>query len=244
MNGMRCWTFAVAVMLGASAAGADVLVGAAGEIQVAQDATSLPPVQTSPSIETAPSPPASAASKKKAARKPVPPSVALPAEAAAAQSSGKANPVPPIELVVLMMRSSLISLDQANKTNNYAVFRALAGPNLQAHSVDDLSKTFAVLRSQQIDLSPILVTKPRMTANPAIGANGNLHLSAIFPTKPLSIASIIEMEPVAGFWRLAGITINLVPAADDAPPVAGLAPNNTGKAHTPASGTSQPAANQ
>lgn len=169
------------------------------------------PVTASPSVET----PAAAPARKKAAKKPAAkpqPAAEVPASPDVAAGAAKPSPVPPIELVVLMMRASLIALDQANKTNNYTVLRALSGPGLQKQSPEDLSKTFAVLRDKQIDLSPILVTKPRMTANPAILPNGYLHLAALFPTKPLSIACVVEMQPVAGFWRLAGININLVAA--------------------------------
>jgi hypothetical protein len=178
------------------------------------------PVATSPSVDTPPAAPA----KKKVVKKPSskPQSDAAPAKPPASPDAtadaAKPNLVPPIELVVLMMRASLIALDQANKTNNYTVLRALSGPGLQKQSPEELSKTFTVLRDKQIDLSPILVTKPRMTANPAILPNGYLHLAALFPTKPLSIACVVEMQPVGGFWRLAGININLVAA--EAQPVA------------------------
>ena len=193
-------------------------------LAAAQSATTQPPVQTSPSI-AAPGPaaasPSVVAPKKKLVKAPAAaPAVVAPAVGAAGRvpTGNGANPVPPIELVVLMMRASIIALDQANKTNNYTVLRAMAGPSLQAHTPEELSKTFALLRDKQIDLSPVLVTKPWMSANPAIEANGYLRLAAIFPTQPLSIACVVEMQPVAGFWRLASISINLAQAEQTSVP--------------------------
>jgi len=207
---------AMALMLGAG----PVLAG--GPLRSVQFAQADQPAATSPSVETPPAAPAKKKLVKKPPAKAQPATEAPASQEAAAGDAAKPNPVPPIELVVLMMRASLIALDQANKTNNYTVLRALSGPGLQKQSPEELSKTFAVLRDKQIDLSPILVTKPRMTANPAILPNGYLHLAALFPTKPLSIACVVEMQPVAGFWKLAGININLVAA--EAQPSAPAAP--------------------
>ena len=128
------------------------------------------------------------------------------------RTPGQASPVPPVEIVVLMLRSSLLALDQANKTNDYAVLRALSSPAFQVRSPEELSKVFASFREKKIDLSPALVTKPQLKANPVVLPNGILHLAAIFPTKPLSIDCVVEMAPVAGFWRLSGLTVDLVPA--------------------------------
>ena len=141
-------------------------------------------------------------------------SQAAPTTQASAQTRtpGQASPVPPVEIVVLMLRSSLVALDQANKTNDYAVLRALSSPAFQARSPEELSKVFASFREKKIDLSPALVTKPQLKANPVVLPNGILHLAAIFPTKPLSIDCVVEMAPVAGFWRLSGLTVDLVPA--------------------------------
>lgn len=201
-----------------------------GGLQLAQAA------QTSPSVQL------DAPVKKKPVKKVAPagPAQAVPAvttaqttapETKAAPGDAKSTPIPPIDIVVLMLRSSLIALDQANKTNNYSVLRVLSGPSLQAHTPEELSQTFAVLRQKQIDLSPALVTKPKLTANPAITADGNLRLAAIFPTKPLMIRCLVEMQPVAGFWRLAGISVNLepldpslAPANPTAKPAAAAAP--------------------
>jgi len=187
MKGLIGGALAFALLFGHGSALAVAADSDAGDVRLAQ-AAPAPPVATA----------------KKAVKKPPLAAVATP------------TPVPPPEILVLMMRASIIALDQANKTNNYTVMRALSGPGLQAHSAEELSTTFSILRDKAIDLSPVLVTRPRMTTEPAIAANGNLHLAATFPTKPLSIACIVDMQPVAGFWRLAGITINLVPAEPDA----------------------------
>src|SRR5258705_1911672 len=56
--------------------------------------------------------------------------------------------VPPPELLLLMIRTTVIGLDQANKTGNYAVLRKLGGPGMQAMTQEQLAQTFAPLRSR------------------------------------------------------------------------------------------------
>lgn len=124
--------------------------------------------------------------------------------------------VPPPEVLLLLIRTSIIAVDQANKTNNYTVLRALAGPSLQALSPEKVADHFADMRSKMIDLSPTVVVSPQLVRQPAISPAGMLTLIGYFPTQPLQVQFEINMQPVQGFWRLAGMSINAIPPGQPA----------------------------
>lgn len=145
-------------------------------------------------------------------------------DAAAAQPAPQQLQVPPPEVLLLMIRTNIIAVDQANKTNNYTVLRTLAGPGLQALAPEKLAEHFADMRSKQIDLAPTVVVSPQLTQAPVISPEGVLQIVGYFPTQPLQVQFQIAMQPVAGFWRLAGMTINVVPPGPGNSPGAAPAP--------------------
>ena len=139
-----------------------------------------------------------------------PAATAPPATQPVAAAAPKPNlPVPPRDIQILMVRTALIALDQANKTNNYAVLHALGAPVLQAQSPEQMSQTFAGLRAQNLDLAPTVVVNPDFVPAPAVSPQGILTLTGVFKTMPLGVKFNVAMQPVAGFWRLAGLSVGL-----------------------------------
>jgi hypothetical protein len=65
--------------------------------------------------------------------------------------------------VLILIRSTLLALDQANKTGNYTVLRDLGSPNFQANSAARLAEIFAQQRKDNVDLSGIAVIDPQLT---------------------------------------------------------------------------------
>src|SRR5262245_18160361 len=77
----------------------------------------------------------------------------------------------------MLIRSTLIALNQANGSGNYTVFRDLAASAFQgANSAADLSELFGTLRRRRIDLMPIIFVAPKPTQPPAIDERGHLRL--------------------------------------------------------------------
>ena len=65
----------------------------------------------------------------------------------------------------MLIRSTLIALNQANDTGNYTVFRDLGSSAFQgANSAADLAGLFGNLRRQRIDLMPIIFVAPKPTS--------------------------------------------------------------------------------
>ena len=116
--------------------------------------------------------------------------------------------VPPPEVLLILVRNTVVALNQANFTGNYTVLRDLGSPSLQVTSAADLGIAFADLRRQGVDLSPALLLSPSLSEQPGIAADGVLKLVGHFPTKPLQINFAMTFQPIGGVWRLHGLSVN------------------------------------
>jgi hypothetical protein len=134
----------------------------------------------------------------------------------AAQASAQANSsaVPAIDrpLTLILIRSALLALQQANETGNYSVMRELGSPEFQAsHSSARLAESFANLRLQKIDLSPISVLDPELP-QPIRFENNILKIKGFFPSSPLQVQFDLAFTPLGGKWRLTSLTLDMIAA--------------------------------
>jgi hypothetical protein len=148
--------------------------------------------------------------------------------------------------VLILVRSTLLALDQANKTGNYTVLRDLGSPPFQINTAARLAEIFAGERRDQLDLSGVAVLEPQLTLLPQIEANGMLHMTGFFPSAPSQVNFDLVYAPVEGQWRLFGIAVSIgqsgptapTPTATQAPPPpppqpkASAEPKKPPKAHT------------
>jgi hypothetical protein len=132
-----------------------------------------------------------------------------------AQQDAKPAPEPkPAQIdrngVIILIRSSLIALDQANKTGNYTVLRDLGAPNFQAtNTAARLGDIFAGLRRDKVDLSGVAALDPQLTLLPQIEPNGLMHMTGFFPSVPAQVKFELAYAPVDGQWKLFGISVGL-----------------------------------
>ena len=139
-----------------------------------------------------------------------------PAKQPQPQTQTQKLPVP-VEQALYLIRSALLTLNDANRSGNYTVLRDLAAPDFQAkNSAADLAHIFANLRQRRIDLHAAALLAPQLTAAPALDDKGMLRLTGFFPTRPLQIRFDLLFQTVGSDWRLFGISI----ATPDAPPQA------------------------
>jgi len=126
--------------------------------------------------------------------------------------------------VIILVRSTLLALDQANRTGNYTVLRDLGAPGFQAANTSArLGDIFAKLRSDKTDLSGVAVIDPQLSLLPQIESNGLMHMSGFFPSVPAQVNFELLFAPVEGQWRLFGISVNIGqagPVAPEPPPSA------------------------
>lgn len=131
--------------------------------------------------------------------------------------------------VLILVRSTLLALDQANKTGNYTVLRDLGAPGFQAaNTAARLSEVFASQRNDRLDLSGVSVIDPQLSLLPQIEANGMMRMAGFFPSVPSQVNFELLFAPVDGQWRLFGLSVNVGPSGPVAP-----APIATGNAKNP-----------
>ena len=149
---------------------------------------------------------------------------------ARAQQKVQAPPAKPAQIdrngLLILLKSTLIALDQANKTGNYSVLRDLAAPGFAAaNNPARLTEVFANLRRDKVDLAGVLMIEPQLTVMPEITQNGMMHFAGFFPSAPQQLNFELLFAPVDGQWRLFGISANLGSTA----PVAPAAPGQPAK---------------
>ena len=119
--------------------------------------------------------------------------------------------------VLILVRSTILALDQANKTGNYTVLRDLGAPGFQANTAARLAEIFATQRRDNLDLSGVAVIDPQLTVLPQIEANGMMRMAGFFPSVPQQVNFEMLFAPVSGQWRLFGISVNVGQSGPVAP---------------------------
>jgi hypothetical protein len=146
--------------------------------------------------------------------------------------------------VLMLVRSAILALDQANKTGNYTVLRDLGAPGFQVNTAARLAEIFASQRNDKLDLSGVAVIDPQLTVLPEIGQNGMMRMVGFFPSVPSQVNFELVFAPVDGQWRLFGISVNVgssTPAAPIPPPAPPSAKPQAAVAKKPAA--AKPASN-
>lgn len=171
-----------------------------------------PPAEAQTSGPARPAPAGGGAAPAQPAAGP-PPAAQAPVGQPAAQG-GAGQPGQPVPIdrngVLLLVRSTILALDQANKTGNYTVLRDLGSPAFQAaNTAARLSEIFANLRGQNVDLSGVAVLEPQLTVAPVFAANGMMRMAGYFPSVAQQVNFEFLFAPTAGQWRLFGIAVGL-----------------------------------
>ena len=147
--------------------------------------------------------------------------VCLNSEAYAQQPAQSTQAAKPAQIdkngLLILIRTTLIALDQANKTGLYTVLRDISSPAFQINTAAKLSDIFAGLRRDKIDLSAAAVLEPQLTLMPQIAPNGLLQVAGFYPAVGDQIFFELAFAPVEGQWRLFGISVRRGSAAPVAP---------------------------
>lgn len=157
--------------------------------------------------------------------------VALPVSDARAQgqpgqkdgspAAAPAHKIPDSFKLNMMIRSTVIAVNQANQTNNYTVLRDLGSPRFrEANSADKLKTVFESLRKTKFDLSPVLFFTPKLLQPPGLMGDGMLRLTGFFDTVPQRVLFDLLFEDVKGEWLIYGINIATQPSPANAVPEA------------------------
>lgn len=140
-----------------------------------------------------------------------------PSASTATGRAAASNPVPSADVQIMLVRDSLTAFNHANLTNDYGVMQALASANFRAaNDPEKLSKTFAIYRTNKVNISPILFLNPVLSRRPTI-EGGRLRISGYFPSNPMVVNFDLTFEPSEGQWKLFGISVTLAPSQQGQP---------------------------
>src|SRR5262245_18979278 len=111
--------------------------------------------------------------------------------------------------IVLLLRGTLTTFNDALQTGNFTVLRDVAAPGFrEINSAARLSQIFSSLVQQGVDLSPVTVITPQLAEAPTLDQQkGMLHLKGYFPGQPVQINFEMLYQAVNGRWRLFGLSV-------------------------------------
>ena len=136
---------------------------------------------------------------------PAPPAAAAPATPPQAPQLV----MPDAERIILLVRTTLLTLNDALHTGNFTVLRDVAAPSFsQANSAARLAAIFGNLTKQAVDLSATAIIVPQLAEPPALDQqNKMLRIKGFFPGQPVRIDFDIIYQAVEGRWRLFGLSV-------------------------------------
>ncbi len=118
------------------------------------------------------------------------------------------NKLPTERGLEALVKSSLLSFNDANVTGNYTVFHAkLSKPFRQQFSPEKLKETFKEFAEKDIDIDIIAAMKPTYDPAPAIDDKGRLIVKGSFPTEPARVVFELDFIPSDAEWKLVSINV-------------------------------------
>lgn len=138
--------------------------------------------------------------------------------------------MPDADKLVLLLRGTLLTLNDALQTGNFTVLRDLSAPSFRdANSAARLGAIFSNLAQRGIDLSAVAILAPQLSEAPSIDPQTSmLRIKGFFPGQPVRIDFEVIYQPVGGRWRLFGLSVQPTTtapqAAAAAPPPAAKPP--------------------
>jgi len=132
--------------------------------------------------------------------------------------------MPDAEKIVLLLRTSILTLNDALQTGNFTVLRDMGAPGFRdANTAARLSQSFSDLASKNIDLSPVSIIAPQLTEAPTLDQQkGMLHLKGYFAGQQAQINFEMLYQAVDGRWRVFGLSVQ--PGPSTPRPAAASAP--------------------
>lgn len=125
------------------------------------------------------------------------------------------NTVPSAQLQEVLIKTSLLTFNDANLTGNYAVLHAkLAKPFRDQFNPAKLKQAFKTFADKQIDLGVIVVKPPVATAAATIDSRGALLLRGYFDTTPSRAIYELDFVPSEGEWKPIMIHVNVKPPGE------------------------------
>jgi hypothetical protein len=132
----------------------------------------------------------------------------IPARTAPAAAPSPASPPIGYPQALILIRTSLAAVEQANETNDYDVLFKLGAQGFQsANPPAKLAQLFAPLR--QYNLNAAMVLEPKFIEAPHLLPDQKLAMKGVFEVQGKQILFSLLFTPEAGHWRLFGIAVQV-----------------------------------
>jgi hypothetical protein len=145
------------------------------------------------------------------------------AGAAIAQEQARGGPPQKVDgpTISMLIRETMVALDQADITGNYTVLRDLGASVMRAsNTASDLADHFAGFRQKRISLAQAVLFDAVLDQKPNLSTDGALRLIGHFPTRPQEILFDLTFVFENNTWRVAQISAGTRAPADAPPPAA------------------------
>jgi hypothetical protein len=118
--------------------------------------------------------------------------------------------VPSVQNQEILIKTALLSLNDADLTDNYMVLHAkLSKPFREQFNPDQLKNGFKALVEQKADWGMIVAMPPVATSEAAIDEHGWLLLRGYFDTKPNRVNYDLAFIPSEGQWKPIKLSVDL-----------------------------------
>jgi len=120
------------------------------------------------------------------------------------------NKVPSERALEALVKTTLLTFNDANVTGNYTVFHAkIARPFREQFSVERLERTFRDFSKKHVDVDIVAALKPTYDPAPKVDGDGKLLVKGYFPTEPLRVYFNLEFIPSDAEWKLISINVKV-----------------------------------
>jgi hypothetical protein len=120
------------------------------------------------------------------------------------------NKVPSERALEALVKTTLLTFNDANVTGNYAVFHTkLSKPFREQFPVERLARRFQEFNKKHVDFDIVAALKPSYDPAPKVDDDGKLLVKGYFPTEPLQVHFNLEFIPSDGEWKLIGINVKV-----------------------------------
>jgi hypothetical protein len=112
----------------------------------------------------------------------------------------------------VLIKTSLLTLNDANVTGNYTVLHAkLAKPLREQFSPDKLKQAFKEFADKKIDWEVVAAKPPIAVKDAQIDDKGVLHLSGFFDASNSHVTYDLDFVPSEGEWKAIKLNVDVKP---------------------------------
>jgi hypothetical protein len=109
----------------------------------------------------------------------------------------------------VLVRTTLMTFNDANMTGNYAVFLAKASKQMQAEfTAEKLSTAFEGFRKNELFFEEVATADYDSEEKPKFDTDGALVLAGVFKTDDMQVKYKLRFVQNTKVWKLLGIDVN------------------------------------